>query len=1022
MKIFVLVGRAVGAFSKAVSGMRGCIGMTAMAALLGASTFACVLAPAATGEQETTFGIAGFSLQTTDAGAGSLEVPYEFTQAGGHPYALTSTLEFATHENSDGSIVSSGEVASVIIDLPAGLLANPQAVSRCAEENVVKGKLCPTDTQVGVAVLRASFEGLPVKLLEPIVNVTSWPGVPAVLGLEVPELETGFLLVGRVVHTTQGYTLEIKTSGLPALGVSSMQMTLWGVPASPAHDAQRGQSCTELGAIVLWSCEGGGVASGLEQVAFLTLGSDCAAGAPVGVAWANSWEEPSRYSRAEATLPRMTGCERLPFSPEIQLRAETSLAEAPVGANIVIKTHQSEGPATPAVPELRSATVTLPQNMSINPGVANGLSACQKTGPEGIDMPTGLDARDEPLQPRESGEGEEVSDGEPELSPGHCPAASTIGAVQASTPLLAHPIEGHMYLATPGCGGLGQAPCTAQDAEDGELYRFYIELRDRNTSFNEGVLIKIEGQLDANPATGQLTVKLLESPQLPINELIIHLYGGSDALLINPATCGPAITSAELEPWSASGTTPAPESMFVYGTPEADPSSYYDVTGCVTPPTLKPGFIAGSTNVTAGAFSPFVLAVTHNQGEQSLSGIQLHTPLGLSAMLSSVPPCEEAQANSGNCPPAARIGSSTVTAGAGPQPLYMPGSIYLTAGYGGAPFGLSIVTNADAGPLNLGAVVIRARIDIDPHTGALTITSNQLPQIVLGVPLRIQSIALDIDRPGFIVNPTDCDAQRVTATITGTQDSSTEVSNRYELANCAKLTFKPKLKASTSAHTSIADGASLDIKLTFPKTPQGTQANLARVKIALPKHLASRLTTLQSACPQGIFDANPAACPKASIIGTVRAQTTILSLALTGPVYLVSHGADTLPSPVLLLQGNGVTLYVTGSTTISDTGVTHVAFNTIPDVPMNNLELYLPSGPHSLLEATTNLCVPAKTITTKRNPTTHTRVRTASSTVKTPKNTPANLTIPTELAAQNDTIIHQNTKIEIVGCASSKRR
>ncbi len=1015
-RIFVPAKRSL---NGRVVGFRALAGL-AVSVLLGAALLVC--ASAASAAAAGAFGI-GFSLQTTETkvapasadipGYGFVNEPYAFTQASGHPDGLTSTVEFSGAEGGMGSVAATHEPKDVVIDFPPGLLADPQAVPRCSPQQATFDPPCPPDTQVGMFVIHASLEGNQLAIVGPIVNLTPAGGQSAVLGLET---ELGYTprLLGRVVPTPRGYALSVAANQL-ALGDTgatpqSVETTLWGVPAAAIHNPQRGLFCITVDANKEWSCNGGGASSSQEPVAFLTMPSGCSTEPLTATVWADSWEEPQRYAQAQATLPGMAYCERTSFKPEITVTPETLLADEPVGMNVSIKAPQIEYAGTVSTPPLRGATVTLPQGLSINPSVGDGLQACEPTGPTGIDIPTGLNAGGDPLEPGEVGLGEQLdSNGESELAPGRCPAALTIGTAQASTPLLEHQIEGRVYLAAPGCGGRGQHACSEQDALDGNLYRLYVELG-TNTEHDEGVLIKLEARVQVNPATGQLTVRLSETPQLPLSELSIHLFGGPGALLANPATCGPASTSSELEPWSAPYT------------PDAEPSSYYDVTGCVNPPALNPGFIAGSVNASAGSFSPFTLSVTRGDREQFLSGIQLHAPAGLSAMLSSVPLCEESQANSGECPEASRIGSSLVAVGSGSQPLRMPGAMYLTGPYEGAPFGLSIITDAVAGPLDLGPVVIRAQINIDPQTAALTITSDPLPQIVLGVPLRIQSVTLNIDRPDFIVNPTNCQAQQITATITGAQGASADPSDRFALADCDSLAFKPELTASTSARTSFADGASLELKLAFPHVARGAEANLAQIKIELPKHLPSRLTTLQSACPDTTFNANPAACPKTSVVGSATAQTPTLSEQLNGPVYFVSHGHAAFPSPVVVLQGGGVRLNLRGSTVIDKAGTASVAFNAIPDVPIDSLELNLPQGPHSVLSANTSLCALSKTVTALRDVTQHEHGRTVHRAVKVRERAPASLPMPTELIAQNGAIVHQTTKVEVVGCAARKAK
>jgi hypothetical protein len=980
---------------------------------------------AAAGIQATPFGIAKFTMQTTQAkkepsgpgipGYGFVNEPYAFTQAGGHPYALTSTLEFASEEVGEAHVtVPTRDPKGMVIDLPAGMSANPLAVSRCPLMQAMFGGSCPSDSQVGVFVLRFGGKAM----LGPIVDLTPEAGQAAEFGLET-SFHIMFPLTGRVVYGPGGYRLALTGHGLPALGVVGVETTLWGVPAAAIHDPQRGLSCTTSDVNQQWNCEGGDVSSGETPAPFLTMPSDCTAGPQTGSVSADSWEEPGRYATALSTLPRMTGCEVLPFDPEIEVRPDTLLADEPVGMSVSIGARQTENTGAVATPQLRDATVTLPQGVSISPGVADGLQACRPTGSQGIDMPTGLDARGNPLEPDEVGEGEDIGpDEQPRLAPGHCPEASSVGTAEALTPLLASPIKGRVYLATPGCGGAGQALCTERDALDGNLYRLYMELGGRGDPQNDGVILKVEAEIQANAATGQLTVKLIESPQLPLSLLKIDLNGGPRALLDNPPTCGAARTTSDLEPWSAPGMTPAPESLLVPGTADAGPSSYYDVTGCTGTPELHPGMLAGTLTPQAGALSAFTFTLTRGDREPYLSQIQIHTPPGLSALLSSVPLCEEALANTGRCPEASRIGSTLVASGAGSHPFEMPGRLYLTAGYEGAPFGLSIVTDAVAGPLNLGRIVLRTRIEIDPQTAALTITSDPLPQIVLGVPLRLQRVTLNIDRPGFMFNPTNCNPRRVAATIVGTQGAIADVSNPFGLTGCKNLVFKPILKASTGAHTSYANGAGLDLKLTFPHAAPGTAANLAQIKITLPRHLPSRLTTLQNACPDTTFDANPSACPGTSIVGIARAQTPILPAELIGPVYFVSHGHDVFPSPALVLQGDGVQFRVTGATIIDNRGIASVGFDTLPDVPIRRLELYLPQGPHSVLGANSNLCAPVKAAVAKRaRAARHSRRQMA----KVRKRLPSTLSMATELVAQNGTAIRQNTKIEVTGCRSGAK-
>ncbi|HEY5287034.1 MAG TPA: hypothetical protein VIJ50_08010, partial [Solirubrobacteraceae bacterium] len=792
--------------------------------------------------------------------------PYVFAQAGGHPYALTAKVEFASEDRGEGDQVvrPTRDPKDVVVDLPPGLLGNPQAVPSCPLDQILnKDERCPAATQVGTVALHL-FGGK--EFIGAIVNLTPEGGQSAEFGLETQAGVT-YVLTAHVVRTEDGvsgcvqahgcYGLTVVTNEIPLTELVSAETTFWGVPADPSHDRLRGLFCSKESEAQ--TCEGGNVASGVAPAPFLTMPTDCSAGGPEpATVRADSWEEPGsvgdngKYEgyvekQADPALPGVTGCNTLQFSPAIDVEPDTLLADEPVGLDVGIRVPQVEEAGVPATPELRDAVVTLPEGLSISPGVVDGIQACDESGPEGINF----------IGP----ESEEVGlNGELQLAPGHCPNASTVGTAEAVTPLLPSPVQGHVYLARPECGGPAQAACTEQDAVDGKLYRLYLELGGSGELAKAGVNIKVQGDTEANPATGQLTTRFLENPQLPFSELKVHLNGGPRAPLDTPAVCGPATTTADFTPWSLPGTTPAggeAPGVLMPGTPDATPSSFFGVSGCGNPAPLSPGFVAGTVTPQAGKFSAFTLDLTRKDREQFLTGVQLRTPPGLLGVLASVPLCGEPQAQQGTCPQSSKIGSTMVASGAGSHPFEIGGSVYLTSSYKGAPFGLSIVTHAVAGPFDLGLVVVRARIDVDPESSTLTVTSDPLPQLVFGVPLRLQRVTVDIARPDFMFNPTNCGAQKITAKISGSGGTVADVSAPFAAGGCKTLAFKPKFAVSTSGHTSRRDGASLDAKLSYPGGSLGSEANVARVKVSLPRQLPSRLSTLQKACPATTFQANP---------------------------------------------------------------------------------------------------------------------------------------------------------------------
>jgi hypothetical protein len=509
--------------------------------------------------------------------------------------------------------------------------------------------------------------------------------------------------------------------------------------------------------------------------------------------------------------------------------------------------------------------------------------------------------------------------------------------------------------------------CTEASATNGELFGLYIEAE------GSGVIIKLPGTVAANPATGQLTETSKENPQLPFNELKLHFNSGPRAPLANPQACGSFATTSTLTSWGgqeASGPSPA----F---------SIDWDGKGGACPASLPfaPGFSAGTTTPTAGAFSPFVLSFSRNDREQDLSGLSVTLPPGLLGKIAGVLLCGEEQANAGTCGPESQLGSASVLAGPGTNPLSVSGGrVYLTTGYKGQPFGLSIVVPAVAGPFNLGNVVVRAAIHIDPSTSQVTVTSDPLPQSRDGVPFRLRTVNVEVNRPGFTFNPTNCAQQQVTATLTGAQGASANVASPFAVAGCATLPFKPSFTALTQAKTSRADGASLVVRV----AQKPGEANIHKVELQLPLALPTRLTTLHGACTEAQFNTNPAGCPAASIIGTASAVTPVLSVPLTGPAYLVSHGGAAFPDVEFILQGQGVTIVLDGKTDIKK-GITYSRFETVPDAPISSFETTLPEGLHSALGANGSLCS-------------------------------QKLVMPTMIVGQNGAQVTQSTNIAVTGC------
>ena len=660
-------------------------------------------------------------------------------------------------------------------------------------------------------------------------------------------------------------------------------------------------------------------------------------------------------------------------------------ASKPTGLNVDVHVPQEESlnPNGLAESEPRNITVALPQGVAVNPAGGDGLQACS----EGLVGFTGLS---EALFPgsRTALFTERLP---VPLQPGvnFCPDASKVATARIKTPILPNPVEGAVYLAT------------QNENPFGSLLAMYIVAEDPVS----GVLVKLTGQVHLGE-TGQLVTTFENSPQAPFEDAELHFFGGERAPLATPARCGPYTTNALFTPWSAEP-----------GEPPRQSSSTFNITsgpngrpcpGASLP--FSPSLTGGTTNINAGSFSPLTTTIGREDGQQDMRSVQLHMPLGLSGLLSGVKLCPEAQANEGTCGPESLIGETTVSAGVGNDPVSVKGGrVYITEKYQGAPFGLSIVNPVKAGPFDLehdtsnpnnqpvcDCVVVRAKIEVDLHTAALTITTDEqgphaIPNLIDGIPVQIQRVNVTINRPGFTFNPTNCNRFSLTGTIASYEGATLPVSVPFQAANCAVLKFAPKFAVSTSGRTSKARGASLSVKLTYPKAPFGSQANIAKVKVNLPKQLPSRLTTLQKACVAATFEANPASCPAASIVGHAKAITPLLPVPLEGPAYFVSHGGEAFPSLIMRLQGYGVTFDLVGSTFISKAGITSSTFKTVPDVPVGSFELTLPQGKFSALAANGNLCK-------------------------------SKLTMPTAFVAQNGTTKHQNTKIHVTNCPKHHKK
>jgi hypothetical protein len=877
-------------------------------------------------------GVASFGF-SKDGLAGTEE-----TQAGAHPYELVTSIDLNTEHRQTDFLVpeftSPEDVRDIVVNLPLGFVGSTLAAPECTLAQLSSESSCPPDTTVGH--LFTEPENSATNVAGPIYNLVPEHGYPAEFGY-VDALHGAHVFYSHVVPSAVGYVLQTTAKEIPQINLSRVVVTFYGDPA--LRDGTTN-----------------------PQVPFFTNPTSCSNGPQVASIYVDSWEHPARFdasgipvnlqepawAKATSETPAVTGCNALQFTPELIAQPTTHQADTPSGLEFETKLVQSETVGTSATPALKNLTISFPQGMTVDPSSADGLGVCSEAQ-IGWEGPTLFD----------------FSPAKPE-----CPESSKIGSLELETPLIPGKIAGEVFLAS------------QNENPFHSTFAIYVVVNDPII----GVVLKIAGELKADPATGQLTSVFEQNPQLPFSDLSVHFFGGPRAELATPPNCGTYTTQAAMEPWSAPDSGPI-----------AAPFDNYTIDeNCAI--GFAPSFTAGTTNLQAGAYSPFVGSIERQDDDQELGGLTMNLPPGLLANVASVPLCGEAQANAGTCPESSLVGTVEAGAGPGPDPLFVPGKIYLTGPYNGGPYGLSVVVPADPGPFNFGLVVVRQSLRINPLTAAVTDVSDPFPTILdpvgangqtTGIPIKLRRIDFDIDRPGFTFNPTDCGKLQVSGAITSSQGASSALASPFQVTNCANLKFEPKFAASTSGKTSKAGGAGLSVVLSYPNGPVGSQANIAKVKVELPKALPSRLTTLQKACTAAQFDANPAGCPSASMIGQAVVHTPILPAPLTGPAIFVSHGGEAFPSLTMVLQGDGVTVDLVGTTFISRAGITSTTFKTTPDTPFSTFELTLPEGPYSALAAPEGLCT-------------------------------GKLVMPSEFVAQNGATIHQATPITVTGCPKAK--
>jgi hypothetical protein len=855
--------------------------------VVGAAMVALVLAIAAPGAQ------ASFGVKKWEAGTCTTDTPectyaspkaQFFTQAAGHPPAGLTDFAFNT-----GGLLGAPEdsVKDVRVDLPEGLNVDPQAVPQCAKATFESNPASCASSAVGTSYITSTSSVLPLPLPFTVYDLVPDNGSPALFGFNVD--------VPLVINADVYLVADVATNSDYHEG-----FTISDVPNSIPLVENR---------LVFDGTKGG---------TFLTMGSECNGPSTTGLK-VDSYQNPGQFLSYSTKPPaNIDGCQSVPFKPGV-LATAGNVTDAPAAVTAEVQVPQKLQPLNSST--LKTASVTLPRTLGLNPSAAPGLQSCS-----------------------------DAQFAKTVKSPAACPAASQIGTVSVQTPVLpANSLPGKVFL----------GPQESRDPNSGKEYQVFVDAE----SARYGLSVKLAGEVQANPQTAQLTATFANNPQIAFSSFQLQFNGGAKAPLTSPSTCGTNTTSGVISPWS--GNAAATPSSALTGLTKAPGGGACAKTMASRP--FAPSFKAAPGSAQAAAFTPFSVQIARADGQQELKGVDITLPPGATAKLAGVPYCPAsaiaaAAARAGalekakpSCPSASQVGVATVAAGSGSSPLQLTGKAYLAGPYRGAPLSLVVVTPAVAGPFDLGTVVVRVALALDPETAQIHVVSDAIPDVFGGAKLDIRAINVNVNQREFTLNGTNCSKFATTGALAGggadptnpAAFSSFPVSAPSQLANCDKLGFRPKLHLRLfGAHKRAKQP-----KLRAVLQTRAGDANMARVSVGLPHALFLDQASLSKICTRVQFAAQE--CPKRSVYGHARAITPLLGQPLEGPVYLRSSNNE-LPDLVAHLEGQ-VDIDLVGKIDSFKGGI-RTTFATVPDVPVTKFVMTLPGGKHGLLVASKNLC------------------------------------------------------------------
>jgi len=826
-------------------------------------------------------------------GVESLDAALSTVQAGAHPdltFSFALKQDPASEPNSFGLRNAYAETRNLRIELPPGLIGDPNVLGnpQLCQVSELLAWIGGGNCPNGSQIGIANAYTYELGSFPEPVYMMQPPGGDVVARL-------GFIagvfpiFIDARVRSESDYGIILELSEIPsAATLVKSEATTWGVPSDPSHDTER---CTPIE--VFGGCRVSVARPpGSRPLPFLTNPTRCGVPLQMRVA-AASWAEPQRFDAKTASFPQINECNRLPFGPSLTVEPTNRRAAAPTGLDMTIQLPASEGVKVLEPSQTRDIRIELPEGIATNPGSADGIATCSVA---------------------------QVRFGERVAA--DCPDAAKLADTEFEVGALPRRMKGAIYLREP---------------EPGNLFRIWIVADDL------GAHVKLPGQLEVDRQTGQIKSVVLDNPQVPLREVKLLFKSGFRAPLMTPSSCGEYLTHYDFTPWS--------------GGPDAVGDTPMQITeGCDTG-AFSPKLSAGSTDAQGGAFAPFVFTISREDPEENVSGLDVTLPRGLAASFVGIARCEGAEAVSGNCPASSRVGKVVVADGAGPNPLWVPQpgkdptAIYLGGPYKGAPLSIVAVVPAQAGPFDLGNQVVRNAVYVDTETAQATAKADPLPQIVEGIPVTYKTINVQLDRPGFSLNPTSCARKETTASLTSVGGKSASPSSSYAASDCAKLAFKPQISFRLHGATHRGAHPKLDVALTMPRGG----ANLASTSVALPHSEFLDQGHIRTVCTRVQFAAKE--CPPGSVYGHAGANSPLFDFPLEGEAILRSSD-HLLPDIVLALHGPAampIEIDAVGRIDSVKGGI-RTTFETIPDAPISSFALHMQGGAKGLLQNSANLC------------------------------------------------------------------